>query len=103
MVRVTLLIATLTLPATAMAGALTGPGSGLRCTDSVTGTFDAAFYGNGICVVDGRQGASGFVRGERLCRVAGPNGGDLRVGPYLSFTWDKAGPVTAMDGQCRRI
>lgn len=104
MARIALILATVALPLTAQAGALSGGATGaLRCTDSATATFEAAFYGNGTCVVDGRPGTSGFIAGERLCRVSGDDGGDLRVSPLLSFTWDRTGPATAMDGQCRRI
>ena len=106
MVRLALIVATLALPISVHAGALSGGGSGtgaLRCTDSATATFDAAFYGNGTCVVDEMPGTSGFIGSERLCRVAGERGGDLRVSPRLSFTWDRTGPITVIDGQCVRI
>ncbi len=106
MARIALILATMALPLSAQAGALSGGGGStgaLRCTDSATATFDAAFYGNGTCVVDGLPGTSGFISGERLCQVSGEKGGDLRVSSRLSFTWDRTGPATAMDGQCRRI
>lgn len=105
MARIALILATVALPLSAHAGALSGGGStgALRCTDSATATFDAAFYSNGTCVVDGMQGTSGYISGERLCRVSGEQGGDLRVSSRLSFTWDRTGPITVMDGQCIRI
>ncbi len=93
----------LAVPGLASAGALTGAGSGLRCTDFATKTFEASFNAGGTCEVSGRPGTSGFVAGERLCRVPGREGGDLRVGPQLSFTWDRAGPITVVDGKCTRI
>ena len=83
MTRIALILATLALPFSAQAGSLSGGGGSagaLRCTDSATATFDAAFYGNGTGVVDGRPGPSGFIAGAQLCRVSG-----------------------ALDGQCRRI
>ncbi len=105
MTRFAFILLTAAVPATAHAGSLSGGGTtgALRCTDSATATFDAAFYGNGTCVVDGMQGTSGSIAGERLCRVSGDKGGDLRVSSRLSFTWDRTGPITVLDGQCRRI
>ncbi|MEM0946045.1 MAG: hypothetical protein AAGK37_01460 [Pseudomonadota bacterium] len=106
MIRFALIVAIAAMPLAATAGSLSGGGGtsgALRCTDSATATFEAAFLGNGTCVVDGRPGTSGSTGGERLCRVSGEDGGDLRVSSRLSFSWVKSGTATAMDGQCRHI